>query len=101
MVRYIVIEKDLGVFVGAFDRYAIYAKNDFFGLDRVVSFSTRDEAEEFVRDCLNTEGREFDIVEIETQNNWWVMVKDIIRSGYGKYTHRMMDNIPMISTQIH
>jgi hypothetical protein len=100
MARYIVIEKNLGVFVGAFDKYAVYAKNDIFGLDRVASFPTRDKAEECVRDYLNKDGKEFDVVEIDTQNGW-VMVTDIIRGGYGKYTHRMMDNIPMISTQIH
>jgi hypothetical protein len=100
MTRYIVVEKSLGVFVGAFDRYAIYAKNDIFGLDRVASFPTRVEAEECVRDYLNKDGKEFDVVEIETPNTW-VMIADIIRSGYGRYTHRMMDNIPMISVQVH
>jgi hypothetical protein len=99
-MRYIVVEKSLGVFVGAFDRYAVYAKNEVFGLDRVVSFPTRQDAEECVRDYLNKQDKEFDVIEIETSNGW-VMITDIIRSGYGKYTHRMMNNIPMISTQIH
>ena len=100
MARYIVVEKSLGVFVGAFDKYAVYAKNDIFGLDRVASFPTRGDAEGCVRDYLNKDGKEFDVIEIETTNRW-VMIADIIRNGYGRYTHRMMDNIPMISDQVH
>jgi hypothetical protein len=100
MSRYIIIEKDLGVFAGVFDKYPVFAKNDIFGFNRITSFSSRENAEEWIHNYLNKDKNEFDIVEIETPYDF-VTIIDVIRSGYGQYTHYMMDNIPMISDKIH
>lgn len=99
-MRYIVIEKNLGVFVGAFDRYAIFAQYESFGLERVMSFSTKEDAESFIENYLNKEDREFSIETIDS-NSEYVLIKDIIRAGFGKYTHYMMNNIPMPSETIN
>jgi hypothetical protein len=99
-MRYIIIEKELGVFVGQFDIYAVYAKNEMFGLDRVISFESRKIATEIVEEFLNREGKEFSIQAIDTKGKY-VKVIDIIKAGFGKYTHHMMDNIMMTSDSLH
>lgn len=99
-MRYIIIEKKLGVFVGQLEYYAVYAKNEFFGAEKVVSFDTKKEAKEFVEEVLNYEDKEFYIAEIDSKFKY-ISVKEIIKAGYGKHTHRMLDNIPMISETIH
>lgn len=99
-MRYIVIEKKLGVFVGQLESYAIYAKNEIFGVEKIVSFSSKKEATEFIEDFLNVEGKEFCIEEINS-NNKYVSIKDVIKAGLGYHTYRMMDNIPMHSESVH
>lgn len=99
-MRYIIIEKKLGVFVGQFETYAICAKNEFFGVERVVSFASKEDAVEFVEEVLNTKDKEFCIEEIDTKLKY-IPVSEIIKAGLGYHTHRMMDNIPMPSETIH
>ena len=85
-MRYTIVEEDLGFFLGALKNYGIFAKNDIFGLSKAFSFETRQDAEEFI--------------EIETDEKY-IDVTDLLRRGYSKYTHGMMDSIEMISTEIH
>lgn len=99
-MRYIIIEKKLGVFVGQFDVYAVYAKNEIFGLERVVSFADKKTAVKYIEEFLNKEDREFAIEAIDSKNKY-VSIKDIIKTGFGEHTHKMMDNIEMQSLSVH
>lgn len=100
MTRYIVIEKKLGVFVGKYEFYAIFAKNEIFGADKVVSFDSKEQAAEFIKEQLNTEEKEFCIEAINYKSKY-VPVVEIIKAGLGNHTHRMMENIQMCSESIH
>lgn len=99
-MRYIIIEKDMGVFLGSYAVFAVFAKNEKFGLTKAVSFNTREEAQTFIETLLNKEDSEFDIVSINSKDRL-VRVEDIIRAGYGQYTHGMLNNVPMQSDSIH
>lgn len=99
-MRYIIIEKDLGAFVGAIENLAIFAKHEAFGIERIFSFDTSEEAEEYIDYYLNKDDREFSVECVDVKNKY-VSVKDIIKAGLGKYTHRMMDNIYMPSETVN
>jgi hypothetical protein len=99
-MRYIIIEKEFGVFVGAFDNYAIYAKNEIFGVDKIASFASYEEAENCIENSFSKSDKEYSIEAIDTPLTY-IPIKDVIKAGFGKYTHRMMNNIPMISEEVH
>jgi len=99
-VRYIIIEKNLGVFVGKYEFYAVFAKNEIFGAERVASFENKNEAVAFIEEQLRTEEKEFCVEQINCKSNY-VPVVEIIKAGLGYHTHRMMDNIHMRSEAIH
>jgi len=99
-VRYIIIEKNLGVFVGKYEFYAVFAKNEIFGAERVASFETKNEAVSFIEEQLQTEEKEFCIEQINCKSKY-IPIVEIIKAGLGHHTHRMMDNIQMHSEAIH
>lgn len=99
-MRYIIIERDLGAFVGRYDYYAIFAKNEIFGADRVVSFENKKTAIDFVVSNLNAENRVFCVEGINCKSEY-VTVIEIIKAGLGHHTHQMMENIQMVSETIH
>lgn len=99
-MRYTIAEEDLGFFLGVFKKYGVFAKNDVFGLSKVFSFETRQDAEEFIDEYMDESKKNFFIIEIETDEKY-IDVTDLLRRGYSKYTHGMMDSIEMISTEIH
>ncbi len=99
-MRYIIIEETLGVFIGSYKQIALFAKNDIFGFTKVFSFEKREDAEEYM-DLFNKEETfEYKIAEVDAQTKY-VKVEDLIKQGFGKYTHYMMDNIPMTSELTH
>lgn len=99
-MRYIIIEKELGVFVGQFSMYAIFAKNEIFGSQQVASFACEEDAVGYVEENLNKNGREFCVEKVDS-NNVYIPIKEIIKAGFGHHTHRMMDNIAMPSENVH
>jgi hypothetical protein len=66
-------------------------------------FASRKAAINFIETMLNAEGLEFDVVSIQSvpSTNHLVSVIDIIREGYGKYTHYMLNNVPLTSEYLH
>jgi len=99
-MRYIIIEKNLGVFVGKYEFYAVFAKNEIFGADRVVSFETKESAVEFLTSNINAEEKEFCVEQINCKSKY-VPVVEIIKAGLGQHTHSMINNVQMHSETIH
>jgi hypothetical protein len=99
-MRYVIIEEDLGFFLGAFQKFGVFAKTDIFGFHKAYSFKTETEANEFVKEYLGEDRGDWFVVSIET-NEKYVDVVQLLKGGYGKYTHQMVDNIPMINLEIH
>lgn len=99
-MRYIIIEEKLGVFIGSYKQVALFAKNDIFGFTRVFSFDKREEAEEYINLFKQDDDHVYKIAEVESKTKY-VKVEDLIKQGYGDYTHYMMDGIPMTSELTH
>lgn len=99
-MRYIIVEETLGVFIGSYRQVALFAKNDVFGFTKAFCFEKYSEAEEYLELFNKDENFVYSVVEINA-NSKYVNVEDLIKQGYGKYTHYMMDNIPMISEATH
>lgn len=100
-MRYIVVEETRGVFLGAYNRFALFAKNDILGSTKAFSFDSRAEAEEYIEGAFTQyKDAAYDVVAIDSKTKY-VRVEDIIRQGYGRYTHYLMDNLPMLSESFH
>jgi hypothetical protein len=99
-MRYAIIDKDLGFFLGAFQKYAVFAKTDVFGLHKAFGFSTKEEANRFINEYLGQDRGEWFVVGIDT-NDEYIDVVDLLKSGYEDYTHDMIDSIPMTNVEIH
>jgi hypothetical protein len=99
-VKYVIIEEDLGFFLGSFQKFGLFAKNDVLGISKAITFDSEQEANDYINEYLGRERGDWKIVTIDT-NETYVSVVDLIKNGYEKYTHKMVDSLPMVSTQIH
>lgn len=100
IMRYAIIEEDLGFFLGSFQKFGVFAKTDVFGLYKAYSFDSEEEARDFIKEYLGKDRGEWSVIGINT-NEKYIDVVSLLKSGYGKYTHQMMDGIPMTSVEIH
>lgn len=99
-MRYTVIEEDLGFFLGAFQKFGVFAKTDVFGLSKAYSFRSEKEANEFIDEYLGRDRGDWKVLEVDTEDRY-IDVVELLKRGYGEYTHNMMDSVPMISNNIH
>lgn len=99
-MRFIIVEEEKGVFLGAYNKFAVFAENDALGMTKAFSFDTRLQAQRYIDKAFEKDDNAYKIIEIDAKVIY-VKVEDIIRQGYGKYTHYLMDNIPMKSQAIH
>lgn len=123
--KYIILEGNLGVFLGTYSladvynqadideldmdvpeaefnrSYAMFARDNPLGISEALSFETLSEAEAYIQDAFGKYG---DLtlmpVPVKTQNHYPDVV-DIIRSGYGDFTFDMMEGLPTYSDAIH
>ena len=99
-MRYLIVEDKKGLFLGAYNKFAMFAENDSLGMTRAFSFDSRLKAQRYIDSAFEKDGSAYRVIEVDG-NSTYVKVEDVIRQGYGKYTHYLMDNIPMKSEAIH
>jgi hypothetical protein len=117
-VRYLIVSETYGFFLGAHasyvfesifgktdsgsknKMYAIFAKENPFGIYAAASFSSKADAQYYMDNYLSKIHNDLKIVDVES-NHKHVSVTDLIRAGFVEYTHDMMDNLPMFSEEIH
>lgn len=122
--RYILIDENLGVFLGLFSlqdfippnmilegetnmmesyskAYAVFAAHNPFKLCRAESFASKEEAKEYIRKSFR-EYSDLSLmaapVKTAKQN---VNLEDLIRSGYIDYTYDMLDGLEAYSDTVH
>lgn len=100
MSRYLVIDKEMGVFLGTYLKFALFAANDGFDVVKAFSFESEDAAHKFVAMNTSLEEDDYFVAPIETKDKY-VSVIDVIKAGYGKHTHNMVNNLQMISYSEH
>ena len=103
--RYIIVDKNKGVFLGTYtpadfggdpeDKqvYALFASNNHFRLTQACSFKTAISAETYIKDVFpKNKGFNLKAFAVTTELEFPSVV-DIIKSGYGAYTHDMVDGL--------
>jgi hypothetical protein len=100
-MRYLIIEKDKGLFLGTYRQVSLFAKNNIFAVVKVPSFSSEEEAFTYIElELAKDDTEKYGVIAVET-NSRYVNIVDIIKQGYGDYTHNLIDCLPMISEEIH
>lgn len=99
-MRYIVVEKERGLFLGSFKNVALFAKSNVFPIIKVPSFDSADDAEYYIAHYLPKEAKQYGVIEIESKDKY-VSVIDIIKQGYAEYTHGLIEFLPMQSESMH
>lgn len=98
--KYIIINKEKGVFLGAYSGYAFFAKTDPVGIPKAFAFDTPEVATLFINSNMARYANNTFYAPIET-NSTYPSVAEIIKAGYGDYTYNMMDYLPMPSEAVH
>lgn len=98
--KYVIIEKDRGVFLGAYSGYAFFAKNDPIGIPKAFTFDSERVAKLYVETNLPSFANTTFYAQVTT-NSSYASVVDIIKAGYAEHTYNMIDFLPMQSEAIH
>lgn len=99
-MRYLIIEKELGLFLGVYQGTFIFAKTNVFAIVKAPSFNSDKDAEFYIAKYFPKENKRYGTIDIETENQY-VSIVDVIKAGYKDYTHGLIDFIPMLSETIH
>lgn len=99
-MRYVIIEKTDGLFLGSYLGEFIFAKDNTFPIVKVPSFESIQLAEFYIASYFPIDNKQYGVIEIDTKDKY-VSLIDILKAGYEEYTHRLMMNYPMISTAMH
>lgn len=99
-MRYIIIEKDRGLFLGSAYQMHIFAKENIFNIVKVPSFDSEIKAMSYIAHSFGDDGYEYGVIAVEAKDKY-VNIIDIIKQGYGEYTHNLMDLLPMVSESVH
>ena len=97
--RFIVIHKTKGVFLGVYMGNMIFAQDEEYPSIKACTFSCKTEAKEVASYGMLATSQYF-IAQVDTKLRHIDLV-DIIREGYGAYTHNMLDNLHSPSPSIH
>jgi hypothetical protein len=100
MKRYLIIDKEMGVFLGTYLKFALFAANDGFDVVKAYAFEDEESAHDFVRRKTSLTEDEYFLAPIETKDKY-VSVVDMIKAGYGEHTHNLINNLQMISQEEH
>lgn len=98
--KYIAISPEKGVFLGAVHGYALFSKSNPMGMYNACGFDSLEDARSFINASLPAIANTVFYPEIPTSSDY-VSCVDIIKQGYGKHTHSMMDYLDMPSESIH
>ena len=98
-MRYIIIEKEKGIFLGNYMEETLFSNSMPFPITKAYSFHTIEDAISFA-EFISSDGREYEVKVIETDKKY-IPIDILIKSGYGKHTKRMLKYTPVISESIH
>jgi len=99
-MKYLIVEKDRGLFLGAYRNNFLFARNNIFPIVKAPSFDSEEDAAYYIENYLKTTERTYGIIQVESKDKY-VSVIDVIKAGYKEYTHNLIDFLPMDSEAIH
>ena len=98
--RYLLINKEMGVFLGTYLKYVLFAKSDADEIVKAYSFKDEESARKFAKVGTDMNEEDYFIAPIEA-NDKYVHIVDLIKAGYGDHVYNLMNNIEMVSYQVH
>lgn len=99
-MRYLIVEKEFGLFLGVYRDIFIFAKNCIFPIMKSPSFDTKKGAEYYIEKYFPKEYKDYLVISIKSENKY-VHIVEVIKAGYKEYTHELIDFIPMQSEEVH
>jgi len=99
-LKYLIVEKDRGLFLGAYKNIFLFARNNIFPVVKAPSFDSEEDAEYYIDNYLKMDERTYGIIKVQSKDKY-VSVIDVIKAGYKEYTHNLIDFLPMDSEAIH
>jgi hypothetical protein len=99
-MRYIIINKHEGIFLGNSLNIQIFSNSLVLPIIKAYSFANRTEASEYADFVAEQIQKQVVIKGIKTKEKY-IPIDVLIKSGYGKYTEKMLGFMPAISETIH
>lgn len=101
MKRFLIVEKDKGLFLGSLEKMHLFARDNIFPVQKVPSFSTENEAMSYIVYMFgDKDENQYGVIEVDFSHRY-VPIVEVIKQGYSEHTHRLIDYLPMISEEIH
>lgn len=98
--RYLLIHKEMGVFLGTYLKYVLFANSDTDEVVKVYSFEDKESACKFAKIGTNMSEEQYFVAPIQADSKY-VHVVALIKAGYGDHVYNLMNNIEMVSYQVH
>jgi hypothetical protein len=99
-MRHLIIEKDLGLFLGYYKGLFLFAKENVLPVTKVPSYESIEEAEYYISQYLPKKNKKYGTIKVATKERY-VSVVEIVKQGYTDYTHDMINYLPMLTETIH
>jgi hypothetical protein len=116
-MKYIIIHPTEGIFLGTTKNHgldvegeiqsprilALFSSNNIFDIVKAVGFFTEKDALEYRKLYIGRRFPESFVAGIQDDddNNPYVDVIDIVKSGYGEYAWGMIDALPTVTDSLH
>jgi hypothetical protein len=98
-MRYILVDKERGIFLGNYLDYPLFSNTLLFPIVKAYSFESLDDAEMYIN-YINKKQYNLTVKPINYQNRY-IPIDILIKEGYSKYTERMLKFIEPASDEIH
>lgn len=98
--RYLLINKKMGVFLGTYLKYVLFAKNDSIDIVKAYSFKNEESAHKFAKGATDMDEEDYFVAPIYSDEKY-IHVVDVIKAGYEDHVYGMIDNMQIISYQTH
>ena len=99
-MRYMIVDKEKGLFLGTLNDYHMFAKGNIFTVIKAPSFDTEEKAMTYIAYISKLGGFDLGVISLDT-NQKYVNITEVIKQGYGDYTHDLINFLPMLSEEIH
>ena len=94
-MKYIIICKTRGVFLGTYEKLGFFSRLEDFGCYKVPTFDAKHIAMDYATAYMDPDdvGHTYIYPAFDTCDEY-VSCIDIIKAGYGEYTGNMIENLP-------
>lgn len=99
-VRYLIVHKKHGIFLGAVMGTPIFASNNSFQLTSAYAFDSSGAAYEFIMQYMAESQYEMQPVSVDTESQY-ATAADMLKANLSEYMYDIVDFMPMQSKSFH